>query len=313
MAGCDIAMCRRLLFQLTCPFAWQEWLDAPPPHAVDLANQLAVRAKNVSASLLDPAARSNSVLGDIDLVCSGGGDLNAYYLGIEMILSRVSQRSPTTVKQYRRAGASGGGWVIMELALKGEARTLASYLAYGMLQEQNPIHFATIATAVLLQDHHWRMMAKWQADKWNASLAALDDKVNLALSCGWTDTKLKMVSQFTSPEQAASAFIATGAITQVYEGDLCADGSSVSGPNMTPLFQDAARAQLVVNLMETGFPTLDMGGGKFTSDQFFRLVQRGQDEAAEFLRTGEVARSKAAITICPAGSTVSSNVCKRKW
>ena len=79
---------------------------------------------------------------------------------------------------------------------------------------------------------------------------------------------------------------------------------------MTPLFQDKARSQLIVNLMETGFPTINMGGGKFTSDQFFRLVERGQDEAAEFLRDGSVARNGKAITLCPASATVSGNVCK---
>lgn len=47
------------------------------------------------------------------------------------------------------------------------------------------------------------MMAKWQADKWNATLPSLDGKVSLALSCGWTDTKLKIVNQYTSPEQAS--------------------------------------------------------------------------------------------------------------
>jgi len=39
-------------------------------------------------------------LGDIDTVCSGGGDLNAYYLGIEMILSRVAERKTGVVRQF---------------------------------------------------------------------------------------------------------------------------------------------------------------------------------------------------------------------
>merc|ERR1711865_1073769 len=109
-----------------------------------------------------------------------------------------------------------------------------------------------------------------------------------------------------------SAFISTGAISQTYEGNSCSDGSQKAGENMTPLFQDDVRTQLVVNLMETGFPTIDMGGGKFTSDQFFKLVQRGQDEAVEFLRTGQVARSKKIITLCPVGSKVNKNVCEDK-
>jgi len=148
-----------------------------------------------------------------------------------------------------------------------------------MLQEANPIHFARVATTVLLQDHRWRMMAKWQANKWNTTLSALDGNISLALKCGLLNSKLVNVDQFTSAEQAASAFISTGAIAQDYEGQLCADGSSASGPDMTPLFKDEARDQVVVNLMWTRFPTLNMGGGKFSSDQYFRLIQRGQDEA----------------------------------
>jgi hypothetical protein len=66
------------------------------------------------------------------------------------------------------------------VALKGEARTIASYLSYGMLQEANPIHFARVATTVLLQDHRWRMMAKWQANKWNTTLSALDGNITCA-------------------------------------------------------------------------------------------------------------------------------------
>jgi hypothetical protein len=60
---------------------------------------------------------------------------------------------------------------------------------------------------------------------------------------------------------------------------------------MTPLFKDEARDQLVVNLMWTRFPTLNMGGGKFSSDQYFRLIQRGQDEAIEYLQRGFVSET----------------------
>lgn len=290
---------------------WQAFLDAPPLRAVDLAAELQSRADKIAADLVSKPEDMGTPLGDIDLVCSGGGDLNAYYLGMEMILSRVAAHS-TSLRQHRRAGASGGGWIIYELALKGENRTLESYLSYGILQEAWPISFSTIATTVMLQDHHWRMMATWQANKWKDSLSQLDTKINLALSCGWWNPKLVMVKKFTSPEQAASAFISTGAISQTYEGTSCSDGSAVSGENMTPLFQDDVRTQLVVNLMETGFPTIDMGGGKFTSYQFLKLVERGQDEAVEFLRTGQVARNSKIITLCPVGSKVDTNVCKKK-
>jgi len=199
----------------------------------------------------------------------------------------------------------------MGYVLKGENRTLQSYLSYGLLQEAYPLKFATIASTVLLQDHHWRMMAKWQADKWSSSLSSLDDRVFLALDCGWTDSKLRMVSKYTSAEQAASAFISTGAISQIYEGDLCADGSSVSGDDMTPLFQDKVRQQIIVNLMEVGYKILNMGGGKFNSADFVKLVQLGQDEAVEYIRTRTVKRNNKVITLCPVGADVHKNVCDK--
>lgn len=128
-----------------------------------------------------------------------------------MIISRLQNTTKTRLRQHRRAGASGGGWISFELALKGQQRTLESYLSYGMLQEQYPISFATIATTALLQDHHWRQeaavslkpstttmktlryhphpvltpcittpcrqMAVWQANKWKNALTSLNDKV----------------------------------------------------------------------------------------------------------------------------------------
>ena len=197
------------------------------------------------------------------------------------------------------------------LQLKGETRTLQSYLSYGLLEEENPIHFSSVATAVLYQDHHWRMMATWQSNKWNATLPTLDGQVFMGISCRkpyhFSDFLL-IVSNYTSAAQAAAAFVGTGAISEKYDGMDCSDGGSTSGAKMTPLFQDQVRPQLIIDLMETGFP-ISMGGGKYTSTQYAALVRRGQDEIGEFLRTGTVARSPSAISLCPLGRKVSANVC----
>lgn len=281
---------------------WQSYLDNPPAKAVSLAEELATRADGVAKSLNTTAL---SIEGEFDMVCSGGGDLNAYYLGIDMVVKRAG------LQERRHGGASGGGWITFELALKGENRTLASYLSYGMLQEENPIHFSTIATTVLLQDHHWKMMSTWQANKWSSKLSELDGQVMLAVGCE-SHPDLMIVSEYPNPAAAAAAFYATGACYETeVQGKKCMDGSSVSGEKMTPLFQDGLRPQLIVDLMDTGFPTINMGGGKFTSSQFADLVKRGQDEASEFLRTGKVSRSKGAITWCAKGSNVKSGECKR--
>merc|ERR1712046_252317 len=99
-------------------------------------------------------------------------------------------------------------------------------------------------------------MASWQTSKYADSLQTLDDKVFLALSC--LDPilpKLVIVSEFTAEnDQATHAFMATGTALELYEGKVCSDGGAMSGPKMTPLFQDKLRAQSIVNLMATGFP-----------------------------------------------------------
>ena len=65
-----------------------------------------------------------------------------------------------------------------------------------------------------------------------------------------------MISNYTSiNDQATHAFMSTGTFAEEYDGMLCSDGGSTSGPDMTLLFQDALRPQLIVNLMETGQPT----------------------------------------------------------
>lgn len=291
---------------------WQRYLDSPPPQVTNLSTALEARADVVVSSIDTPVFLS----GDIDVVCSGGGDLNGYYMGVLMVLSRLQARGAITQKRW--AGASAGGWMSFENQLKGEVRTLQAYLSYGLLEEQYPLHFSTTATAVLLQDHHWRMMATWQATKWNSSLATLDDRVYLALTCMTPRSKLVIVDEYTSPEQAAAAFVGTGAILERYEGMLCSDGSGESGPRMTPLFEDGAingttrRPQLVVDLMHVTdkIDTFRMGFGKFNSSQYAALVRLGQDEAAEFLRTGKPpSRDARAITLCPKGANVVDHVC----
>ena len=54
------------------------------------------------------------------------------------------------------------------------------------------------------------------------------------------------VSNFTSPAQAASAFMGTGTYFEWYNGMPCSDGGAESGKDMTPLFEDALRPQVRV-------------------------------------------------------------------
>lgn len=102
--------------------------------------------------------------------------------------------------------------------------------------------------------------------------------------------------------------LTAGTVAEWYDGKLCSDGGSTSGPRMTPLFQDKLRPQLIVDLMRCGFP-ISMAEGKYNTSQFGALCEKGQDDAAAFLRTGSV--RDGGIAMCPVTAKVSGNVCDR--
>ena len=287
----------------TLQHSWRAWLESPPAASVATAANLTARANAIAASV----GTSRRVPTEVDVVVSGGGNYDAYYMGASMIFARAA-----ALRQMRFAGASAGGMMPFELALKGELVTLTTHLAYGLLEEQWPLHFKSELVAGELQDHHWRIMAAWQAQKWNRSLSSLDGRVLLATSCLDPLPKLVLASSFSSIERATHAFMATGTVFEWYDGMACSDGGATSGPKMTPLFHGSdgrsTRPQIIVDLMQSGGPSSMVF--KYNVSQFIALAQRGQDEAAEFLRTGAVARAQA-VTLCPAGANTGNNLCEQ--
>jgi len=283
---------------------WMGWLENGFPNdAVLVAQNLTSRAAVVAHTL----PQKLSVPTDIDVVCGGGGNYDGYYMGVSMVLSRVNY-----LNVHRYAGASAGGMMPFEIALKGELQTLQEHLSYGILMAKYPgiLDFGNMASAAALQDHHWRLMSDWMTKKWEHNLSSLDGKIHLALSC--LDPilpKLVMVSNFTSQDQADHAFMGTGTMYETYDGMACSDGGAMSGKKMTPLFQDKQRGQLIVDLMATtqSYPS------KYSLSEYASMIQKGQDDAAEFLATGKCSCATGkplAITYCPLGSKTSSNICE---
>jgi len=278
---------------------WKQYLEEPPAASAHQAEAIRARADGLAQDL-----RPNQTLGIVDIVISGGGNFDAYYLGVQQIFDRVQ---PKTLSLARYAGASAGGMAPFELQLKGENSTLVMHLAYGLLQEQYPLHFSSVVTAAPLQDHLWRLMAHWMVNKWAPSLSTLDGVVHLALSCLSPLPQLIMVQNFTSPDQAEHAFMGTGTFAEMYDGMLCSDGGAESGPKMTPLFQDGLRPQLIVDLMKgkAGYPISMVS--LYNTSEYVGLIKKGQDEAVAFLKTGSC--PTGAISLCPKGADVSKNVC----
>lgn len=174
--------------------------------------------------------------------------------------------------------------------------------------------FSNYLAADALQDHHWRLYAHQLTTAfWPELPSRLDGRVHVALSCLDPLPTLVMVSNYTTQEMAEHAFMATGTAAEVFDGMLCSDGGAMSGPDMTPLFQDGQRQQLIVNLMKAGAPYAPgmAAGAAFNVTTYAALMRRGQDEAVQFLQTGAVSRDNKAITLCPVGANVKDNTCKQ--
>jgi len=291
------------LFDSKLDQEWLQMLETPPQRAVDLANELSKRASTIADGLIG----TMKPLGDMDVVVSGGGNFDAYYMGISMILNRVEQHSKELVHRMRWAGASAGGMMPFELALKGENNTLTMHLAFGVLSEEHKTEFSFAPSAAYLQDHLWRVMAHWMVQKYSSTIYTLDDRVFLALSCLNPLPTLVMVSNFTSPDQTEHAFMGTGTYLEMYDSMVCSDGGAMSGPKMTPLFQDKKRPQLIVDLMQTGYPSSMVWG--YNVSEYVSLIKKGQNDAATFLMGNSIA--KDAIFLCPTSADVSSKVCKQ--
>ena len=157
---------------------WMSFLETPPRAATQMAAFLSARADSIVKSLMNSnnnttnsrgSSRIQSQifvgLGEVDVVVSGGANWDAYYMGIQMLLSRLQQGGfNVTVNRYR--GASAGGMMPFEVALKGEILTLQHHLAYGYLEQTNPKDFTNQVSAASTQDHHWRLMSAWMMSKW---------------------------------------------------------------------------------------------------------------------------------------------------
>merc|ERR1712070_149534 len=272
---------------------FKAYLANPPQSAKAAAESLKSRAQQKVASL----SGAPNLPKELDVVVSGGGNFDGYYMGVSMILQRLQG---IDVKRY--AGASAGGMMPFEEELMSQDWSLLLHLSFGVVQDEHSFSFAQ-------QVDMWNVVAKQICAKIPAEASKLNNKVFLALSCEdpndmWGSKKQLMVSQYKNPSQAAAAYIGTGSFGLTYEGKKCSDGAATSGKNMTPLFHDKRYAQLVVDLMNTG--TGFSGLVMFSLKSYTQLIQKGQDDMIEFLKTG---KKVAGISLCPKGENTDNNIC----
>jgi len=209
------------------------------------------------------------------------------------------------LKVHRYSGASAGGMMPYEFVLKGEKTTVATHFSYGELCGQYPDSFSSFLSAAYEQDHHWRLMASWQTQHYGPQLPQLNDVVYVALTCLTPLPSLEWVHNYTAAgDQATQAFMGTGTYLEMYQGKLCSDGGAASGPDMTPLFHDQLRPQIIINLMKTG-ARAGMVMAPVNTTEYFNLALKGQDDAVAFLTQG----TGEAMSLCPVGASTKGNVC----
>ena len=77
--------------------AWLSFLESPPHAALQQAEALSSRAEALAATL------DNVSLGEFDVVVSGGGNFDAFYLGVVMVRSAQAhflKRAPCTDTRF---------------------------------------------------------------------------------------------------------------------------------------------------------------------------------------------------------------------
>lgn len=260
---------------------YMAWLDEPPCEAVAAANTLTAKADALAATLKGEDLKT---LGDVDVVVAGSSYLDRYYVGFEMVLSRMKD----IVNVRRISGASSGADAPFDMLLMGELAALKKFLSFGLVGSHwNYVYFGGVSD----QSYYFKG-AEWMIKKYGSKLPHLDDYLyvwtNCKWHCPWFDSNCNSsvaVSHFDNATQSERAYIATGSVFPPVDINetlrRCTDGG------VGHVFKDHRDAQITVS------PTKALGYVKamrgYTLEEYFDGVRMGQDAAVEFLRTGTVA------------------------
>jgi len=94
---------------------WLQYLEVASDGVVGEADELEIFAKEVVRGLSGGIPAASSSLMDVDIVVSGGGNFDAFYLGMQLVMDEL-RASDVNVQRY--GGVSAGGMMPYEVALK---------------------------------------------------------------------------------------------------------------------------------------------------------------------------------------------------
>lgn len=256
---------------------WSEYLKTPPPEIITATDSLNLRAQ----TLVDTSLSSLTIPYNLDVVISGGGFLSYYYLGVSTILNSLESLNQT--KLHRFSGASAGAQAPFKNVVLGNELHIESSLSYALIFSSYSNKFDNMLNAAITADFHWRTLAEYLEDLCTPEiLEALTEKVyvSITLLFPWSN---KLISIYTSKEQAQQAFLATGSMFINYEGNLAIDGGAT---DCAPRFKDGKRSQLIVELLNSELPMRNVVSFKGL-EEVLKAVEMGQDDFVEFLKGGE--------------------------
>ena len=254
---------------------WQAVLDGdPPPEVAAERTRLLERA---AALVADLKPQTWTRRGDapsetpepVDCTVEGSGFLSLYYLGVHSVASRC-------VRIVRYAGASSGAQAPFQQLLQGEAQTIDTHLAHGLLCDRAKLG---LLRAIYYADAHWKALAGVLSARSDKS-QRLDGKMFVSVTqLHALRPRNRIFSAFPTAQLAAEVFYATGTAWTTCDGRWATDGGVTNG---CPHFDDGARRALVVRPMKAGL-SMRMAA-QFSMADGVAAIERGQDDAARFFR-----------------------------
>ena len=285
---------------------WRAALESLSADAVEIRKALLARAHDLASAI---PARSGKAAIEVDVVVSGCGFLVNYFLGVHSVLAEIEARGDLTLCRY--AGASSGAKTPVHLILAGDATTIDHHLAYGALCARrggSTVHaaFRNDRCALVTLDHLFATCER--------QLPRLDGRAHICVAQHtWRGPRRVTLSRFcddnlqTARQRLREYWHATGTLLTRVDGlGFCSDGG-VAGN--CPLFEDGARAQLLVQPQRRGLPKAMVFA--YTPEQAVRAIEMGQDDAAELVTRWWRCAADGATPEAAGGGALSVVPCQR--
>lgn len=254
---------------------WAQLLEMPPDYVLKRVANLIRRSQRLADGFIGyPNASLLKNITDLDVICAGGVGFKSFYLiGALQVLDAIATKNATrSPRLHRFMGTSGCGQTGFMVVLQGNlSQTLTAQLSYGLLQELWPKRYSGIKLG-LLADHAWEILGNWLVRRYTNRLSMLNNTVYMHVKLLDIPPRDIIVSTYFDPDDAMTAFSATGSFGTIFRGEASTDDNSTL--QQLEDFPDHQRPRLVVRMNEFETPKMVAG---FTTEEAVKAVKKGQD------------------------------------